>query len=262
MFTQHFKMTGQPFCERAPMEQILKDERFEQGLARLEFLALQGSIVLLTGQTGVGKSTLIKLFLSSLSPNRYCVVYLHLTHVKTSSFLKLIVSGLGESPKMGKEKVFSQILEKTQKRELTTLLVVDEAHLLESDSLTDLRLLISSALDEQPPFKLLLVGQETLVAQLKRARHLDLLQRINLRYQLPPLSKTQTIAYLDHQLLAAGASEKIFESEVKSLIFDYTHGIPRQINNVATACLLEAAVQKAQKVSEKIFTQTMAELQL
>lgn len=261
MFTHHFKMTGQPFCERATLDQILKDDRFTQGLARLEFLALQGTIVLLTGQTGVGKSTLIKLFLSSLAPNRYHVVYLHLTHLKTNGFLKLIVTGLGETPKMGKEKVFSQILDKTTKSELPTLLVVDEAQLLDADALTDLRLLISSALDDQPPFKLLLVGQESLVGQLKRSRHLDLLQRINLRYHLLPLSKTQTIAYIDHQLLAAGAAEKTFDAEVKAAIYDYTHGIPRQINNVATACLLEAAVQKVQKVTEKIFTQTMAEFQ-
>jgi general secretion pathway protein A len=255
-------MTSQPFCERASMEQILKDERFQQGLARLEFLALQGTIAFVIGQTGVGKSTLIKLFLNSLSPSRYSLVYLHLTRMKNTCFLKLIVSGLGESPKMSKEKVFSQILDKSRKSELVTLIVVDEAHLLESEALTDLRLLVSSALDNEPPFKLLLVGQEPLATQLKQARHMDLLQRINLRYHLPPLTKAQTVAYIDHQLLSSGASERIFDSNVKSAIYDYTHGIPRQINNLATACLLEASVQKVQKIDEKIFAQTMSEFQM
>lgn len=262
MFTQHFKMTSQPFCERALMDHILKDERFEQGLARLQFLATQGTMALITGQTGVGKSTLIKVFVNSLAPNRHSVAYVHLTHIKTTGFLKLIVSALGESPKLTKEKVFTQILDKTHKSELSTLIIVDEAHLLDSESLTDLRLLASSAMDDQAPFKLLLVGQESLINQLKGYKHADLLQRINLRYQLPPLTKTQTIAYIDHQLLSSGASDKIFDSEVKAAIYDYTHGIPRQINNVATACLLEASVQKAQKVNDKIFTQTMSEFQL
>ena len=60
MFTNHFKMTGQPFVERAPVEQILRDERIQQGLARLQYFVYQGEIAVLTGQAGIGKSTLLK----------------------------------------------------------------------------------------------------------------------------------------------------------------------------------------------------------
>ena len=64
MFTTHFKMTHQPFLERIPAEHILRDERLAQGLARLQYLAEAGSIGLVTGQTGVGKSSLVRLFVS------------------------------------------------------------------------------------------------------------------------------------------------------------------------------------------------------
>lgn len=262
MYTTHFKMTSQPFCERAPVEQILKDQRIEEGLARLQYFVEFSTIAMVTGPTGVGKSTLLKLFFHSLSSNRYRPVYLHFTNMKNTCLLKLIASGLGEKPRLSKERVLRQILEKTQKSEVETILVIDESHLLQSESLTDLRLLVSSALDETPPLRLLLVGQDGLKEELKRTKHNDLLQRINVRYQLHPLTKTQSIAYIDFQMNSVHASDKIFDSEVKSAVYDYTHGIPRQINNVASACLLNAAVQKAQKINLELFSQTMSEFQI
>ena len=262
MFTTYFKMTRHPFCERTPINQILKDERITQGLARLEYLAQEGTIALLTGPTGVGKSSLLKLFLHSLSKNQFHPLYLHLTHLSSVSFLKLIVHGLGEIPKRGKERLFLQILDKAQTNELSTLLVIDEAHLLDPDAMTDLRLLVSSALEEMPPLKIILSGQETLRDQLKRSAHSDLVHRICVRYQMPPFSKDQTAAYIDFQLQQTGASEKTFEPEVKSLIHDYTRGIPRQINNLATACLIQAASRKTQRITEDLFHETLGEFQL
>ena len=102
MFTTHFKMTTHPFLESTPTDRILKDQRITEGLARLEYLAAAGTVALVTGPTGVGKSSLIKLFLSSLSRNRYHPVYVYLTNVGATGLLKLIVSTLGEAPNAAK----------------------------------------------------------------------------------------------------------------------------------------------------------------
>jgi len=255
-------MTRHPFPERTPLDQILQDDRVAQGLARLEYLAHDGSIALITGQIGVGKSSLVKLFMRSLSRNLYHPLYLHLTHVTTGGILKLIVMALGELPKRGKERLFLQILEKTQATELTTVIIIDEAHLLEPDSLIDLRLLVSSALDERAALKIILSGQESLIDKLRRATHADLVQRISVRYRVPPLSREQTVAYIDSQLKMAGASEKVFEPEAKTLLHDYARGLPREINNIATACLIHAASRNLQKISETLVNDTMTEIQL
>ena len=262
MFTTHFKMTAQPFLERAPVEQILADERITEGLARLEYLATAGSIGLLTGQTGVGKSSIVKLFVGSLSRNLYDPVYLSLTYVGASGILKLLVSSLGEQPRRGKERLFMQILERVEANDHTTLLVVDDAHLLPSESLTDLRLLVSSGLDKGPPLKILLSGQETLRKELSRARHADLVHRLSVRYHVPTLSKEETLHYIDFQLGIAGVSDKVFEPEAKTLIHDYSGGVPRRINNIATACLIQAVSRNVQKISEALVNDTAPELHL
>ena len=262
MFTTHFKMTVQPFVESTPVDRLLKDERISQGLARLEYFARHGSLALVTGHTGVGKSSLIKLFVHSLSRNRYRSHYVHQTHVQAAGILRLIVRSLGEVPKRGKESLFLQILEKAQTLEPTTLLLLDEAHLLKPEALTDLRLLVSAGLEDGPPLKILLSGQESLRDQLKRGSQMDLLHRISVRYSIPPLTADQTVSYIDHQMHKAAASSKVFEPEAKGLIHEYANGIPRQINNVATACLIHAATKNLQKISASLVNETMEEFHM
>lgn len=262
MFTTHFKMTAHPFLESMPADRYLKDERIAQGLARLEYLATAGRLALVTGPTGVGKSSLIKLFLASLSRNRYQPVYVYLTHVGANGLLKLIVSALGEAPRHSKDRLFLQILDRARQSEPTTLLVLDEAHLIEPQALTDLRLLVSSVLEDGPPLKIVLSGQEALRDQLKRSSHADLVHRISVRYHVPPMTREQTAAYIDHHMKNAGASDRIFDVEAKDLIHDYASGLPRQVNNIATACLINAAARNLQKITDQLVNETMAEFHL
>jgi general secretion pathway protein A len=142
------------------------------------------------------------------------------------------------------------------------LLIVDEAHLLDGEALTDLRLLISSAIDTAPPLKILLVGQETLRATLKQAQHQALLNRIHVHCRLKPFSKEQTGRYLDIQMKQAGGPEDVFDTSVKGLIHDFTGGLPRAINHLATACLLQATARNVQRIDETVFQQAATEMQL
>src|SRR5690606_454241 len=101
--------------------------------------------------------------------------------IPSSGLLKLVTTNLGEPPRRGKERLYEQILERAQRAEGALLLVFDEAHLLSSEALTDLRLLVSSAMEVGPPLKILLSGQEMLRATLKRTQHADLLNRVSVR---------------------------------------------------------------------------------
>ena len=262
MYLEHFQFRTQPFSEHATAAALWQDARMKEGLARLEFLLKMGELGLVTGASGVGKSALIKRLLSRLTPQQCEVVYCHLTHLPSSGLLKLIATQLGEAPKRGKDRLYGQILERAQRSEGTLLLIFDEAHLLTSESLTDLRLLISSALEVGPPLKILLVGQESLRGTVKRAQHADLLNRVSVRYQLRPLSKEQTAQYVDFQISQAGGDGKIFGAEVKDLLHDFTGGLPRAINNLAIACLLQATALNVARVDEDVFRQAAGEFQL
>ncbi len=261
MFTTHFKMTDHPFTEKVPIEGILHDERMAQGKARLEFLKQHASLALITSDEGVGKSSLLRLFMDSLGKNRYSPVYIHLTHLNALSLLKMLVSAMGELPARGKDRIFMQILNKVNASDITTIFLIDEAHLLPSEALIDLRLLVSSAIEEADQLKIILTGHSEIRKELRRSCHGALLQRISVRYHIPPLTLAQTHQYMDFRMRRVGASEKIFETEVKNEIHEYARGVPRLINNLATACLLNAAAHNSQKVNTAILLQTLEEFQ-
>ncbi len=262
MFLTHFKFTSQPFAERVTADSLWVDDRTQQALARLHYVAENATVALITGPSGVGKSALLKRFLHELSGPQWEPVYLHLTHLPAAGLLKMLVAKLGEVPRRGKERLFEQILEKAHQAEGALLLIIDEAHLLDTDALTDIRLLISSALDDAPPLKVVLAGQEPLRHTLRQSVHAALLSRIAVRHHVAPLTREETATYIDFQLKQVGGSDKLFEGSTKKMIHDYSGGIPRQINNLATACLLQAAAENSPRVSEAILQQTLAEFHL
>ncbi len=90
----------------------------------------------------------------------------------------------------------------------------------------------------------------------------DLVHRIGVRFFFKALLKDQTSVYIDSRMSFAGGAEKIFEPEAKHLIHDYTGGVPRQINNVATACLINAAAKGMKKITESLVNETMSEFEL
>ncbi|MFZ4397548.1 MAG: AAA family ATPase, partial [Kiritimatiellia bacterium] len=150
MYLEHLQLKSQPFAEHTAVAALWLDQRMDEGLARLEYLVQSGQLGIITGPSGVGKSALLKRFLHGLMPQHCQALYCHLSHLPSAGLLKLIVTQLGETPRRGKERIYEQILERAARAEGTLLLVFDEAHLLDSDALTDLRLLISSALDVRP----------------------------------------------------------------------------------------------------------------
>jgi len=262
MYQSHFTLKTQPFSEHAPATSLWIDGRMKEGLARLNYLVTGGTLGLVTGPTGAGKSALLKRFLHELSRQQCESVYCHLTCMNSIGLLKQVLSQLGEVPRRGKERLFEQILQRAKRSDCTLLLIIDEAHLLEGEALTDLRLLVSSAIDVGPPLKILLVGQEPLRATLRQTQHQALLNRIQVHYRVRPLTKEQTGRYIDVQMKQAGGAEDIFDTSVKELIHDFTGGLPRAINNLATACLLQAAAAQLARIDEAVFQQTSAEFQL
>jgi general secretion pathway protein A len=261
MFLDHFSLTDHPFTEKPPIEWLMRDERLDQALARLKFFQDQGEIALIIGHTGLGKSSLLRLFIRQLPQNRYHPVYLHLTPLNANAFLRLIVTKLGEKPLLGKDRMLLQILHRINQNDKCTLFIIDEAHLIDPKILTDLRLLTSS-IDQDVSLKIILCGQENLGQILKRAAYADLVHRIALKFVIHPLSKEKTAAYIDYRINKAGGSPKIFELEAKNIIHDYTGGVPRQINNVATACLINAAAKNLKIITEPLVNETMSEFSL
>lgn len=262
MFTDYFKMTNHPFPAHLPAQDIQKDARFSEALDRLRFFVEHETCALITGDEGVGKSSLIRLFIEMLADKRQPHVYLHLTQLPTSAFLKLLVNALGEKPAPTKDAVLMQITSKLAASDKNTICIIDEAHLLEAETLVDLRLLLSSAIDASARFKLLLVGHSQLKHDIRQSRHTALAQRTTIRYHINPYSMQQTFDYIDFHLKRVHASTKLFDEDVKKQIHEQSRGVPRIINNLATASLITAVSINSQKITAECFSHTLADFRI
>jgi len=262
MFYDFYSLSGLPFEERLAPDKLLADERFARGLERLDYFAHAGLAAILTGPTGVGKSSLLRLFLARLPVNRYQTLLVQQTPMEASSLLRLLVRTLNEKPGFGRDRLFTQILNKTQAAERSTLLLIDEAHLLKEAALTDLRLLLCAGLDEAPHLRLLLCGQDDLLQTLSRQSLADLLNRVTVRIHLAPLSKDQTVCYLDYRLKTVGGSDKLFGDDAKARLHDYAGGIPRLLNNLATLCLIQGAARKQKLINVALVDEAARELRM
>ena len=261
-YLEFFKLRSQPFSEHTPRESLWTDSRMEEGLARLQHLVQSGLLGLVTGASGLGKSALLKRFIGEQSPQQCTAIYCHLAQLPSNGLLKIVLSQLGEIPRRGKDKLYSQIMERARRVEGSLLLVIDEAHLLSGDALVDLRLLVSSAIEQGPPMKILLAGQDHLRQTLKRSEYADIVNRISVRYQLRPLAKDQTRAYIDFQMSEHGGDVKVFDDGAKDLIHEFTSGNPRSINNAAMACLMGATSKRQVRIDEELFRSVSSELVL
>ncbi len=261
MYTNHFSMTDTPFQEQPTISRLICHDSFDRQLARLRHFSEQGRIALLTGRTGVGKTSLIRLLMEQLEPRLVYPVMVQTSRMGATALLRQVLCKLGERPTRGREKLFAQLNDKAIALGRTILLIIDESHLPEPESLIDLRLLADTSRDNGSPlFRILLSGQDELLRFIKQDRFTDLRERICIRATLYPLDAKGTSLYIASQLKSVGSDEKIFLPTTIVMIYDYSGGVPRRINNAATACLMAAASKKTKLIDEKICRHALEEL--
>ncbi|MCI0558671.1 MAG: AAA family ATPase, partial [Nitrososphaera sp.] len=133
-------------------------------------------------------------------------------------------------------------------------LVVDEAHLLDDQTLEDLRLLSNADYDRQSPFTLIMIAQPWLRARLKSPFFEPLNQRIRYRYSLEGMCKEDAFSYIRNRLSAADISE-LFTDDALLLIFNYCEGIPRKIHNLCSLLLLKARLAGLKEIDVALVRQ-------
>jgi type II secretory pathway predicted ATPase ExeA len=189
---------------------------------------------------------------------------LSLTTLTVNDFFSALVSLLGEQPRYRKVDMFRQIqgavsgLYYSQK--ITPVIIIDEIHMASVAILEDLRMLFNFRMDTADPYILVLSGQTTIRNKLVLNACLPFKQRIRLKYSMQGLSESETIQYVSHRMRSAGAADGVFMPEALSAIHSASNGFPRNINNLATHCLMYAAAKNARTIDSDCVYQASQEL--
>jgi general secretion pathway protein A len=245
-----------PFDKNIKPQDALHTEPLDECLARLDYIKRRGGILLLTGDPGVGNTLALRRCVHGLNENLFTTHYTPLATLSRSDLLYHINRLLGLPQRLSKSAVYSQIqqalLESKEQMGKTVLLIIDEAHLLQTGPLEELRLLTNFKMDSYDPFILILSGQSDLRRVMDFAVMEPFNQRIAMRYHMPPLSPDQSKHYVAHHLKLAGAREPIFDEMALEAVHEASFGIPRKIGTVTEQALTYAMFDQKRTVSADI----------
>jgi type II secretory pathway predicted ATPase ExeA len=153
-----------------------------------------------------------------------------------------IAYALGVAPRFHRGALIAQtadlLARERDERDKQTVLIIDDAHLLDADQLEQVRLLSSDQMDSASLLAIVLLGQPTLRRVIRRGSFAALDQRIAVRYQLEPLTDEQAADHLRHHLHIAGRDDPLFADDATAAIAHAARGLPRQIGNLAVAALI------------------------
>jgi len=257
MYTEHFGLEENPFLPGSAAPPPFSSKELKEALAHFLYaLRNREGFFLLVGEVGTGKSTAIRAMLSALAPDTPKALVRH-TSLDDRELLEEVLRRFGLEPRGGESKPaliarLEGFLASSAAGD-PAVLIVDEAHLLSSPALEELRLLSNLNQDERPLLQICLVGQPELLNRLRQRPMRPLRQRIAVRYVAGALSREETAEYIAHRLRTAGAllPREVFSPAAVQAVHEMTQGLPREINVVAGQAMMNAYLESASTVAEE-----------
>jgi general secretion pathway protein A len=258
MYKDFFGLRANPFNVNPDPRYLFLTRHTEEALACLTYgIQSRKGFVLLTGEVGTGKTTLINKLLEWLRLQQVATAFVFNSRLNVPQFLDYMMTDFGipcetESKSQILQKLYSWLLDRYRAGE-TAVLIVDEAQNLSEEVLEEIRMLTNLETFTEKLLQIVLVGQPELEVKLKQPQLRQLRQRLTLRAKTHPLSLEETKAYIQQRLRIAGSSgEPIFEPDALTAIHRDAQGIPRVVNLICEHCLVSAFVDQKKTVSREV----------
>ncbi len=261
MYEKFFGFREKPFQIVPNPHFLYLTSKHQNALTYLEYGLSEGvGFILLTGEIGTGKTTLIRHILNQVESDLEVAVIFN-TNVDANQLLSLILQEFelqpAENNKAKNLDLLYQYLIQKFSAGKRTLLIIDEAQNLPFDALEEVRMLSNLQSDQQALLQIMLVGQPDLKAKLKSPKLAQLSQRISVSYHLSPLSREDTRSYIASRLQKAGGGPDVFTQEAVDLIYQASGGIPRAINIICDSGLVYAFADELKTVDADTIKQVL-----
>src|SRR5690606_27140395 len=243
MYLEHYGLIRAPFEMTPDPAFLYLGEAHQEGLAPLLYaVRARKGFAMLTGEVGTGKTTLLHALLAQLDPET-ASAFLFNPRLEPLDFFRVLFDELGIRAECRTKADYlialNDFLIDRLRRDLPTLLIVDEAQNLTPELLEEIRLLSNLETPTAKLIHILLVGQPELESLLARHELRQLRQRIVLRFRLRPFDAAETASYVEERLRLAGYTGKdLFRRPALKRLYEVTGGVPRLINVVCDGVLL------------------------
>src|SRR5262245_50931662 len=250
MYKEFFGLRANPFNVNPDPRYLFLTRHTEEALACLTYgIQSRKGFVLLTGEVGTGKTTLINKLLEWLRLQQVATAFVFNSRMNVPQFLDYMMADFGitcesRSKSQILQRLYNWLLDRYRAGE-TAVLIVDEAQNLTDEVLEEIRMLTNLETFTEKLLQIVLVGQPELETKLKQPQLRQLRQRLTLRAKTHPLTLEETKAYVQQRLRIAGSDgRQIFDTEALVSIHKYTSGIPRVVNLLCAHCLVSAFVDQ------------------
>lgn len=254
MYKEFYGLRANPFNVNPDPRYLFLTRHTEEALACLTYgIQSRKGFVLLTGEVGTGKTTLINKLLEWLRLQQVATAFIFNSRLNVPQFLDYMMADFGipcdsRSKSQILLRLYNWLLDRYRAGE-TAVLIVDEAQNLTDEVLEEIRMLTNLETFTEKLLQIVLVGQPELEQKLKQPQLRQLRQRLTLRAKTHPLTLEETKAYVQQRLRIAGSNgHQIFEPEALVNIHRYANGIPRVINLLCEHCLVSAFVDQQKSI--------------
>lgn len=267
MYQEFFGLQEKAFSIAVNPRYLYMSDQHREALAHLLYGIQVGGFVMLTGEVGTGKTTIIRCLLEQLPEDTDIAIILN-PMASAPELLSTICDELGiehnhktDSVKSLVDALYRYLLD-SHERGRKTVLLIDEAQLLHPKLLEQIRLLTNLETTTEKLLQIILVGQPELKKMLERASLRQLSQRITARFHLEALSLEETSAYIAHRLQVAGLRDNRnpFTPALVRRVHEFSGGIPRLINVICERMLMGAYGKNTHTIDDEVFRLAAAEV--
>lgn len=268
MYESFYGLTAKPFQLSPDPEFFFGSRGHRRAMAYLEYGLHQAEgFIVVTGEVGAGKTTLVQQLLRRLPVNNVVPVQVVTTQLEAEDLVRIVASSFG-LPTDAQDKStllirLEQYLRQLHAEGKRALLIVDEAQNLGARAIEELRMLSNFQVGTKAILQSFLLGQPELRDLMQRPEMRQLKQRIIAAYHLGPLDRAETQQYIEHRLAHVGwKDDPAFDTAAFDRIFAVTHGIPRRINSLADRLLLSGFLAERHQLGEQDVVEVADELRL
>lgn len=253
MYEAFFDMRNTPFVKDIPTERLYRSPKIEDAIGRLRYTADKKLFATVMAEPGCGKTTLIRMFVSQLPRDKYMSLYLSDSKLTPRWLYAGLLNQMGLEPKFyrgdSKRLLHKELEAVSNAQGRRVVCILDEAHLLEKETLEEFRFLLNTDFDSKSNLALILVGQKELWDnKLRLQTYAAIRQRITMSIVLGRLEQAEVNKYIRSHLDYAGYTGELFTSDAEEEIYRVSGGIPRMVNRICEKCLIYAYQQQKRMV--------------